>query len=253
MNRTIIHWLEGDSIPSHYLLLEALPGVGNVGKIIIDALIDRHDSTLLAWVLHPDYPPHATLDEEGLLRPPRMSIYSVNLPDGRRLVTVGGDVQPLTPAGQHEVANALLTEIAKSASPMMLVLAGLAAEPSDHEVHLVCADSSTRDRLVDLGLDPSSTQPQAGVIGTNALLASLAPLHGVPVACAVAETVGSTVDAGAAGRLVNWLEGSFGIGLDVPVDTTQELADRIRRDLELDPAALEALLGDPEPTPEFYV
>ena len=38
MNRTRIHWLIGDCLPDHVALLEAVPGVGNVGKLIVDAL-----------------------------------------------------------------------------------------------------------------------------------------------------------------------------------------------------------------------
>ena len=39
MNRTRIHWLIGDCLPDHVALLEAVPGVGNVGKLIVDALV----------------------------------------------------------------------------------------------------------------------------------------------------------------------------------------------------------------------
>ena len=35
MNRTRIHWLVGDGLPEHAAMLEAVPGVGNVGKIVV--------------------------------------------------------------------------------------------------------------------------------------------------------------------------------------------------------------------------
>ena len=253
MNRTKIHWFQGDALPAHDLLLEALPGVGNVGKIIIDALVTRHDSTLLAWVIHPDYPPHATLDKNGFLAPPRLEIHSVSTPDGKVVITICGTVQPLTPTGQFEVATSLLELINDSDSPMLLILAGLAVEATSDTVHLVCMDESMKTELAKKGLETSTEEPRAGVIGTNALLASLAPMDGVRAACAVAETMGTAVDGQAAGRLVEWLESGFDIHLDVPVDTTTELADRIRRDLEIDQRDLEFLLGESDPTPEFYV
>ena len=41
MNRTEIHWMNGvDSLPEQMVFIGALPGVGNVGKIIVDALIE---------------------------------------------------------------------------------------------------------------------------------------------------------------------------------------------------------------------
>ena len=45
MNRTEIHWMNGaNSLPEQMVFIEALPGVGNVGKIIVDALIEEHES-----------------------------------------------------------------------------------------------------------------------------------------------------------------------------------------------------------------
>ena len=37
MSRAQINWLIGDSLPEHVALLEAVPGVGNVGKLVVDA------------------------------------------------------------------------------------------------------------------------------------------------------------------------------------------------------------------------
>ena len=91
MNRTRLHWIIGDSLPEHVALLEAVPGVGNVGKLVVDALVRKHPSTLVARLIHPDMPPHSTLDEDGLLVPPSMLVHRVMLPDGRYVVTVGGD------------------------------------------------------------------------------------------------------------------------------------------------------------------
>ena len=39
MNRTRIHWLVGEGLPEHVAILEAVPGVGNVGKIVVDSLV----------------------------------------------------------------------------------------------------------------------------------------------------------------------------------------------------------------------
>ena len=108
MNRAQIHWLIGDSLPEHVALLEAVPGVGNVGKLVVDALVENNPSTLIARILHPDMPPHSTLDEDGLLAPPSMLVHRVMLSDGRYVVTVTGELQPMTATGQHEVAQAIL-------------------------------------------------------------------------------------------------------------------------------------------------
>ncbi|GIT11115.1 MAG: hypothetical protein CM1200mP32_06080 [Methanobacteriota archaeon] len=69
MNRTRVHWLVGEGLPEHAAILEAVPGVGNVGKIVVDSLIEKHPSRTIGWILHPDFPPHSTLDGDGLVSP----------------------------------------------------------------------------------------------------------------------------------------------------------------------------------------
>ena len=62
MSRTKIYWLVDDGLPEHVAMMEAVPGVGNVGKLVIDSLVEKHPSRTIGWILHPDFPPHSTLD-----------------------------------------------------------------------------------------------------------------------------------------------------------------------------------------------
>ena len=154
MNRTKIHWLVGDGLPEHAAMLEAVPGVGNVGKLVVDSLVEKHPSRTLAWILHPDFPPHATLNGDSLLAPPRIQIDSVLLPDGKTIIVVGGNLQPMTATGQHEVSEAILELASASSTPRLLVLAGLAAGAEDKQIHVICADAEVRKNLES---DPTQT------------------------------------------------------------------------------------------------
>ena len=75
---TRFHWIVGNGLPEHSAILEAVPGVGNVGKIVVDALVEKHPSRTIGWILHPDFPPHSTM-KDGLLHPPRIEIHQVLL------------------------------------------------------------------------------------------------------------------------------------------------------------------------------
>jgi len=253
MNRSITHWCgDSDEIPQEMVILLALPGVGNVGKVLADAIIEEHQSDLIAWIMHPDLPPHATL-VDGLLRPPRIEIHLVQLPVGLPLLIVTGDAQPLTPAGQFELSTRLLEMFAEAKSEIMFILAGLAAEVEDDSVHLVCSDEDTRDAFAARGIEASSEAPEAGMIGMAGLLASMAPMHSLASACIVAETLGSTVDVITGQRIANWIEQRLGIPLAISVDTTEKTAERIRKEIAMDTSELDRLLETSEPSPEFYV
>ena len=55
---TTIHWTGTNSLPEHQLIIAAVPGIGNVGKLVVDTLNEQHESSLIARIIHPDMPPH---------------------------------------------------------------------------------------------------------------------------------------------------------------------------------------------------
>lgn len=252
MNRTRTQWMIGDSLPEHAALLEAVPGVGNVGKLVVDALVRKHPSTLVARLIHPDMPPHSTLDDDGLLVPPSMLIHRVMLPDGRYVLTVGGDLQPMTAGGQHEVADAILGLASAASTPQLLVLAGLAADVEDKEVHVICADSKVRSNLEANDIPVTRDQPEAGMIGVAGLLVSLSPLHDVPTVALVADTVGASADVRAADRLAKWIEEALGLPLSLDLDTTEETARKLLASIEVS-GSIEDHLGIAAESDDFYV
>ena len=254
MNRTRIHWLVGDSLPEHAAMLEAVPGVGNVGKIVVDSLVDKHPSRTIGWILHPDFPPHSTLDSNGLVSPPRININSILLPDGRTVITVGGPLQPMTAAGQHEVSEAILELASESDTPQLLVLAGLAAGADDREIHVICADAKVRKNLEANDIPVSREHPEAGMIGIAGLLISLSPLYGVPSVGLVAETMGASTDVLAADRLASWIEAGLDIPLSLDLDSTEETARKLIETMEVS-GTIEETLGasETEGSSDFYV
>jgi hypothetical protein len=254
MNRSRIHWLVGEGMPEHTAMLEAVPGVGNVGKIVVDSLVDKHPSRTIGWILHPDFPPHSTLDRDGLVSPPRININSVLLPDGRTVITVGGPLQPMTAAGQHEVSETILELASESGTPQLLVLAGLAAGTDDREIHVICADAEVRKNLEANDIPVSKEQPEAGMIGIAGLLISLSPLYGVPAVGLVAETIGASTDVLAAERLALWIEAGLDLPLGLDLDSTEETARKLMETMEVSGSIEETLsTSETEGSSDFYV
>ena len=224
---TRFHWIVGNGLPEHSAILEAVPGVGNVGKIVVDALVEKHPSRTIGWILHPDFPPHATLSKDGLLAPPRLEINSVILPDGKTIITIGGDLQPMTANGQYEVAESILAMAKKNNTPKILVLAGLAAGAEDRNIHVICADLDVKKSLQEIDINVTDEQPKSGMIGIAGLLISLSPLHGVPTIGLVAETIGASADTLAADRLSAWIEQGLELPLDLDLDSTEKTAKKL--------------------------
>jgi proteasome assembly chaperone (PAC2) family protein len=231
--KTRFHWIVGQGLPEHSAILEAVPGVGNVGKLVVDALVEKHPSRTIGWILHPDFPPHATLSKDGLMAPPRLDINSVILPDGKTIITIGGNLQPMTANGQFEVADSILELAKKYNTPQLLVLAGLAAGAEDRSIYVICADSEVKKSLEKNDITVTNEQPTSGMIGMAGLLISLSPLHDVRAIGLVAETIGASADVLAADRLASWIEEGLELPLNLDLDTTEKTAEKLLATMEV--------------------
>ena len=238
MSRTRMTWHnDAKKLPTCDWLFHAVPGVGNVGKLVVDSLVDKHEGKLIARILHPDLPPHATLDSDGLLTPPCLEIHTVALPSGQNVVTLSSNFQPLSPAGQYEVASFLLQTSKDADIGRLLILAGLLAEPGSETVHVVCPSKEDSEAMEKIGLEVSNEHPSAGIIGMTGLVSSLAPTFGQAATCVIAETVGTSVDTVAADRMVAFLNDSFELNLGLELDNTKETAEKLRAFFDLDEIA----------------
>jgi len=236
------------------MILEAVPGVGNVGKILIDAVVEKHPSRTIGWILHPDFPPHATLSEAGLIGPPRLDISKIVLPDGKELVTITGIMQPMTASGQFEVAEAVLDLADESGASRLLVLAGLASEPEQRSIFAVCSDKEIRRALEADDIEVSKDQPKAGMIGVAGMVLSLAPTKNVPAIGVIAETIGASSDILAAERMSRWIEQAFDVTLGLDLDTTKETAARLMERMGEEGSIDDYLrMDEKEASSDFYV
>lgn len=241
VNRTKVHWL--GEIPPHAAVIEAVPGIGNVGKLIVDGLVSSYESKLIAMFLHPDMPPHATLDSDGILRPAHISVHSVRI-GADNILCIGSNAQPMTASGQFEMAECILETLNQHSTATLYVLAGLAMPPESKGIHLVCSDLHVKSRLESKGLQVKSDQPESGMIGLAGLLISMAPIHGVEVVGLVAETVGGATDAAAAERLSRFMQEEFGAPVALSLDRTQKIATKLLESVGISESAIAEIMGE---------
>ncbi|MBO58194.1 MAG: hypothetical protein CMA77_04275 [Euryarchaeota archaeon] len=238
MSRSRIKWYhDNEGLPSCDLLLHAVPGVGNVGKLVVDSVVNKYEGKLIARIFHPDLPPHATLDSDGLLVPPCFDIHAVTLPSDQIILTLSSNFQPISPAGQFEVSSFLLQTCKDAEIGRVLILAGLSSEPGCESVHVVCPSIEDAKEMEGMGLKVSREHPASGIIGMTGMVSSLAPTFDQAATCVIAETVGTSVDTVAADRMVKFLNESFDMNLGLELDNTQETAEKLRAFFDLDEIA----------------
>ena len=232
----LIDWISRPKTAGGRLLV-AMPGVGDVGKLAIDAVNCELDAEPVARIIHPSLPPLARLDDDGLLAPPHILLSRLDI-DGQEIFTLTGDAQPMTPEGQHDLATEVLGLFEGGE---VLVLAGMAAPAERKEVFSITSSSVYRIELEKNGVDVRRNEPKSGVIGMAALITALGPVKNVKTCCTIATTIGNSVDPVAAQLLLETIRKWWTLPLPIPIDATQRLADKLK---EMHPDKAEDLISE---------
>ena len=237
-----IEWRNNTSaLPKGATVLVAFPGVANIGKVAVDSVCDLHESAEIAR-LHPvGLPPHAELDEDGLLAPPHFSIQHVGAMGQTPLITLTGKAQPNEPGQQSMLAREVMDFLQQQQVSTVLVLAGMIDKPEIKETFAVASSAAFRIDMESMGVDVRRDEPRSGAIGLAALLASMGPLYDINSACIIATTVGNSEDILGSQRMIEHLEQWFGFGLTVPTNGDEWLRDKL---MAIAPDSKDDLVGE---------
>ena len=248
----IVEWRNGyDNLNNAKLCLFSLPGVGNIGKAAIDALNSTNEAVEVARLHHTALPPLATLDEDGLLSPPHLSVKMIQYSDSDCLITITGTSQPLEPNNQGLMAREILDLLKHNQLSELVVLAGMVDDAARKEIFIVPSSSAYRVDLESRGANVRRDEPSSGAIGMAALLSSLGPVYGINSACAIATTIGSSGDIIASQNLLTSIDHWFGLNLVIPKDANKKLIEKLK---EISPSNQDDLVAELTQTHDaFYM
>ena len=248
----IVEWRNGyENLNNAKLCLFSLPGVGNIGKAAIDALNSTNEAVEVARLHHTALPPLATLDEDGLLSPPHLSVKMIQYSNSDCLITITGTSQPLEPNNQGLMAREILDLLKHNQLSELVVLAGMVDDAARKEIFIVPSSSAYRVDLESRGANVRRDEPSSGAIGIAALLSSLGPVFGINSACAIATTIGSSGDIIASQNLLTSIDQWFRLNLVIPKDANKKLIEKLK---EISPSNQDDLVAELTQTHDaFYM
>ncbi|MFB6086120.1 MAG: proteasome assembly chaperone family protein [Halodesulfurarchaeum sp.] len=208
------------------VFVEGLPGVGHVGKLVAEHLIEETESTLLSRVYSEHFPPQVGVDETGAASLAHAEIYAVPT-DGRDLVVLTGDHQSGSNEGHYRLAATFLDEAERLGAETVYSLGGIPTGELIEEYSVLGAVS--KDSLIDdleaAGVEFRSEEPTGGIVGTSGLLLGLGARRELDAACLMGETSGYLVDPKSARAVLDVLQER--LGFDIPVEALDERADEM--------------------------
>jgi uncharacterized protein (TIGR00162 family) len=222
MNKTNINVIEEVNL-NKPIFIEALPGIGHVGKLAIDHLIDTLKATKFAELHSPYFPPQIFIDENGLIENMNNEFYYLKEfgEDKRDYIFLVGNSQALSPEGQYILSGEILDFVEKYGIEMIYTLGGLAkGQPIENsKIFGVATNIETIEILKEADVEIRSAD--GGIVGASGLLLGLSKLRGITGLCLMAETPGYYIDAEAAEAILLKLSKLLNITVD-----TEKLDER---------------------------
>jgi len=215
------------------VLIEGLPGLGVVGKIVTRYFVKQLKAQRFAELYSPHFPYYVLVNKKGNVRLLRGEFYFWKNQAGENdLVLLSGDSQAQTIEGQYEVANCILDFAAKLGIKLTITVGGFRKETEETPKVMAV---STNPELLKKALEAQavSSPPGNPIVGTAGLLLGLARFRNMDALCLLGETGGYLPDPKAAKSILEVLQRLLGIqvdegGLDAEIEKATKIAARMR-------------------------
>lgn len=212
------------------IFIEALPGIGHVGKLAIDHVIDELDATKFVEIYSPYFPPQVLVGEGGIVEDMTNEMYYLKSAgaDERDFIFLVGNCQALAPEGQYELCGSILDFVESKGAKEFYTLGGLATgQPVEGTEGRVLGAATDEERIEMLKeADVEIRSADGGIVGASGLFLGLGRLRGMKGACLMGKTPGYFIDAEAAEAILQKL--AILVKLEVSTEELEAKAEEIR-------------------------
>jgi hypothetical protein len=214
------------------VLIQGLPGLGFVGKIAIDFLIDQLKPTKLAelystYIALPDGDLGVRVELDGTFELPKYEFYAYDQ-EGQSLILLTGEIQPAA-WGQYQVATRILDYADKLGCTNVVALGGHIIQGRKSDT--VYAIGSSKDVVDELKRQKIQLAQAGAVKGAFGILLGLAKKRSMPCLGLLGATPGTHPDLGAARNILRALATIYKIPISLE-DIDKRIVDmetRVKR------------------------
>jgi uncharacterized protein (TIGR00162 family) len=227
------------------VFVEGLPGVGHVGKLVAEHLVEELDSELVTRIYSTHLPPQVSV-ENGVTQLASIEIHAVEAEEVDLLVLTGNH-QAQDTQGHYGLTDAVLDVAVEFGAERIFALGGVPTGELIEEYDVIGAinEESQRESLEEAGVEFREDEPAGGIVGVSGLLLGLGGRRDLPAACLMGETSGYLVDPKSAQAVLEILQESLGFEVDFSSleDRADEMEDVVRKIQEMEQ-------GTPTPSDE---
>ncbi len=201
------------------IMVEGLPGVGHVGKLVADHIVEELKAEKIIEVYSQHFPPQVLVMDDGTVRLVKNEIYAHKAMKGEKhdLLLLVGDYQSATSMGHYVLASTFLDIAEQYGVKRIYTLGGYGIGQLVEAPSVICAVNDIRmaDEMRSYGAEFKENEPGGGIVGISGLLLGLAEVKGIEAACLMGVTSGYLVDPKSAQEVLKVLSDAIGIEVDM--------------------------------------
>ncbi len=179
------------------ILVEGLPGVGNVGKLAAEHLVDQLKAKKFIEMYSKFFPPQVLVSDDGTIKLVNNEMFYLKREgEPNDLLILVGDYQGLTPDGQYELSDRTLRIAKEMGVKRIYTLGGYGLGRMIEKPRVLGAatDAELVEEMKGFGVTFSKGEPGSGIVGASGLLLGLGRLYEMRSVCLMGETSGYFVD-----------------------------------------------------------
>jgi len=222
------------------ILIEGLPGIGNVGKVAVDFMIDELKAKKIYELFSYTFPHSVFVNENNLVELPKIEIFYVKR-KGNDLILLAGDVQPIDEVSCYEFSEIILDLLKDLKGKEVITLGGIGLQAIPKKPKVYCTGNTKaiiEKYKKGTGLHDNIYGIVGPIVGVSGLLLGLADKRDMQAIAMLAETYGHPMYLGVKGarEILKVLNKKIGIGVklkDLDKEIRELESEMLKRTEEL--------------------
>ena len=197
------------------ILVEGLPGIGQVGKLVAEYMIHMLAAEKIGEIHSIYLPPQVILEGNGIARLPRNEVYLYKAPE-HHIIFLVGDFQSTSNEGHYLLSDAYLDMAQELGVKRIYTLGGFGVGHLVNGPRVLGAVNreELKSEIEGVGVTFERDEPGGGIIGAAGLLLGLGSIRGIDAICLMGETSGYLVDPMSAANVLEALCKIIGVTVD---------------------------------------
>lgn len=223
------------------VMIEGLPGVGNVGKLVAEHIIHELNAEKIIEIYSWHFPPQVLVNNDGTVRLSKNEFYAWKS-EKLDLLLLSGDQQSVTNEGHYLIAEKLLDIAQQYEVSRIYTLGGYGIGQLVEKQKVLGAANEAElvEEMKRYGVEFREEEPGGSIVGASGLLLGLGKLRGIPAVCLLGLTSGYLVDPKSAQAVLEILCRALDLAIDMQAlkDRAEEMEKVVERLKEMEQAQI---------------